>query len=200
MAPKKRKIRARPKSPARTRKKSVKKKTRKRSQGHVGREHPELVGLGLVALGLFLASILWAGWDGGIVGGAIADGFLAAIGWASYTVPLALLAVGSLMVGRSELMQFRPFRAGEVLAATGLVVTLGADHGGWVGKTVSHGLALLLGGTGTAIVGATALVFGALLLSGASLGAILRRSGRAVRSAATTQKRRRHKVVPSNSL
>jgi DNA segregation ATPase FtsK/SpoIIIE, S-DNA-T family len=192
MAPKKRKTKARPKSPAR-----VKKKTRKRRPA-AAQQHPELAGVGLVALGIFLVSILWAGWDGGIVGGAIADAFLGTIGWAAYAAPLAFLAVGGLMVGRSALMQFRPFRAGELLTGVGLLVTLGADHGGWVGKTVSHGLALLLGGTGTAIVGATALVFGGLLLSGASLGAILRRSGRAVRTAATRP--RRHRIVPSNSL
>jgi S-DNA-T family DNA segregation ATPase FtsK/SpoIIIE len=183
MAPKKRKPKARPKSPARVKKKTGAKRPRSHQQ------HPELVGLGLVAFGLFLASILWAGWDGGVVGGGIADGFLAAVGWASYAAPPALAAVGGLMVARSALVRFRPFRAGELLSAVGLVVVLGADHGGWVGKTISHALALLLGGTGTAIVGATMLVFGALLLSGASLGALLRRSGRAVRTAAVHKRR-----------
>jgi S-DNA-T family DNA segregation ATPase FtsK/SpoIIIE len=182
MTRKKRTTRARPKTPARVKKR---KKTR---SGH--QHHPELIGLGLVALGLFLASMLWVGWDGGLVGGMIADGFLGVIGWAAYALPLAFVAVGGLMVGRSSLVEFRPFRAGEILTAAGLLVTLGADHGGWVGKTVSHGLALLLGGTGTAIVGGLTLVAGALLLSGASLGAILRRSGRAVKTAARSQRPR----------
>jgi DNA segregation ATPase FtsK/SpoIIIE, S-DNA-T family len=193
MAPKKRTSKARPKSPSRVRKTKKTRKTRSRAHQH----HPELVGLGLVALGLFLASILWAGWDGGLVGGGVADGFRSVIGWAAYATPPALVGIGGLMVGKSALVEFRPFRAGEILSAVGLVVTLGADHGGWVGRTLSHGLALLLGGTGTAIVGATTLVFGALLLSGASLGAILRRSGHAMRKVAQKQRPRRPRTTVS---
>jgi S-DNA-T family DNA segregation ATPase FtsK/SpoIIIE len=185
MAPTKRKTTARPKSPARVKKRKAK-KTR---AGH--QHHPELLGLGLVALGLFLASILWFGWDGGLVGGGLADGFLSFMGWASYAMPLAFVAVGGLMVTRSALVEFRPFRAGEVLTALGLVVALGADHGGWVGKTLSHGLGALLGGTGTFMAGVMALLVGALLLSGASLGAILRASGHKVRTTAATQRRPR---------
>jgi S-DNA-T family DNA segregation ATPase FtsK/SpoIIIE len=171
---------ARPKTGSRTTAK------KKRKTGH--QPHPELIGLGLVALGLFLASILWFGWDGGLIGGGIADGFRSFVGWAAYLTPFAFVAVGGLMVGRSALVEFRPFRAGELLTIAGLVITLGADHGGWLGRTISHGLALLLGGTGTAIVGALTLLAGALLLSGASLGAILRASGHKVRTAAQAQR------------
>src|SRR4051812_20314960 len=181
----------RPKRPSRVRKKKAARKPRARAspQRQPHRHHPELVGVGLVAVGLFLASVLWFGWNGGLVGGAVADGFLAAAGWAAYAVPLAAIAVGGLMVARSELVRFRPFRAGEILTAVGLVVTLGAAHGGWVGETISHALAALLGGPGTAIAGATTLLLGALLLSGASLGAIMRGSGRAVRTAAKRRPR-----------
>jgi S-DNA-T family DNA segregation ATPase FtsK/SpoIIIE len=185
MAPTKRKPAARPKSPARVKKR----KAKKARSGHQHR--PELVGLGLLALGLFLASILWFGWNGGLVGGGVADGFRSFMGWASYVMPLAFVAVGGLMVARSALVEFRPFRAGELLTALGLVVALGSDHGGWVGKTLSHALGALIGGTGTFIAGVLALLAGALLLSGASLGAILRASGHKVRSAAKTQRRPR---------
>jgi S-DNA-T family DNA segregation ATPase FtsK/SpoIIIE len=185
MAPTKRKPTARPKSPARVKKR----KAKKVRSGHQHR--PELVGLGLVALGLFLASILWFGWNGGLVGGGVAGGFRSFMGWASYVMPLAFVAVGGLMVARSALVEFRPFRAGELLTALGLVVALGSDHGGWVGKTLSHALGALIGGTGTFIAGVLALLAGALLLSGASLGAILRASGHRMRSAAQTQRRPR---------
>jgi S-DNA-T family DNA segregation ATPase FtsK/SpoIIIE len=188
MAPRKRKSKLRPKTPSRVKKRKPAKKTR----AGAGQNHSELAGLGLVALGVFLASILWFGWDGGVVGGAIADAFLDVIGWAAYVTPLAFVAVGALMVGRSALVSFRPFRTGEILAAVGLVIALGADHGGGVGRHLSHALATLLGGTGTTILGALALVAGALMISGASLGAILRRSGRALRAAAETRRRERH--------
>ena len=45
------------------------------------------------------------------------------------------------------------------------------------------GLAKLLGSTGALLVGVTALLAGGLLLSGASYGALLRRSHHAVRRA-----------------
>ena len=64
------------------------------------------------------------------------------------------------------------------------MLTLGQSEGGYVGTVIGGGLGLALGGTGVAIVGVLALLVGALLLTGASLGAILRSSGRAVHRAA----------------
>src|SRR3954451_20034306 len=74
--------------------------------------HPELWGLGLVALGLFLGSVVYAGWNGGYVGGALADGFHALLGAATYLLPVAFVVIGALMVVRSALVDFRPFRTG----------------------------------------------------------------------------------------
>ena len=50
---------------------------------------------------------------------------------------------------------------------------------------------LLVGSTGTTIIGVLALVIGTLLLSGASAGALVRRSGHAVRRAHTRARRAR---------
>jgi S-DNA-T family DNA segregation ATPase FtsK/SpoIIIE len=179
-------------------------KTRKRATksapGTVWAQHhrPELVGLALVALGVFLVSVLWLGWNGGVAGGAVADGFRRFLGWAAYPLPVAFVAVGCLTVARSALVSFRPFRAGEALALLGLLLTLGGGHGGWLGRQLAHGLGLAIGSTGTTIVGVLALLAGALLLSGASLGAILRRSGHVVRAAAS-QKRRPNRASTAAS-
>ncbi len=151
--------------------------------------HPELWGLGMAAIGLFLAAVLYLGWNGGVVGAKLADGLDAVVGAASYVLPLALIAIGLLMVGRSSLVDFRPFRTGLVVGALGLMVTLGAGHGGKVGNVLGGGLAHLLGTTGATLVGLTLLVAGALLLSGASAGAILRRSGTALKGASTKARR-----------
>src|SRR5512133_2844469 len=48
-----------------------------------GHQHPELIGLGLVALGVFLGFVVWAGWNGGYVGGWIGDGLDALVGSAT---------------------------------------------------------------------------------------------------------------------
>ena len=40
-------------------------KRKKQAQKKRGHHHPELIGLGLVALGVFLGAVVWAGWNGG---------------------------------------------------------------------------------------------------------------------------------------
>ena len=163
--------------------KRVKERT-KRNRKPRGHQHPELIGLGLVALGIFLAAVLWAGWNGGYVGGWISDGLDELIGSAAFGLPAALAIVGSLMVARSDLVDVRPFRTGLIVISLGLMLTLGRDQGGYLGTVLGGGLGLALGGTGVAIVGVLALLAGALLVTGASAGAIVRRSGRVVHQAA----------------
>ncbi len=70
------------------------------------------------------------------------------------------------------------------MLAFGLMITLGQDQGGYIGRVLGGGLALALGGTGVAIVGVLTLLAGGLLVTGASAGAMLRNSGRAVHRAA----------------
>jgi S-DNA-T family DNA segregation ATPase FtsK/SpoIIIE len=152
-------------------------------------QHPELWGLGLVALGTFLASVVYAGWNGGYVGGALADGFHAILGAATYLLPVAFVAVGGLMVVRSELVDFRPFRSGMVLVVCGLMLALGRDQGGYFGQMLGGAVGVAIGATGSTILGILLLVVGALLLSGASLGAILRSTGHQVHQHVRRQKR-----------
>jgi len=183
MAKRRKKRTLRPRVPSR-----VKKRTRKGRKVR-SEQHHELVGLGLLALGVFLASILYLGWSGGMVGGGIADGFAGAIGAAAYVAPMAFLVVGALMVARSELIDVRPFRTGLAVTSFGLLATLGDKHGGALGRGLEKLFGLLVGSTGTMIVGVLALVIGTLLLSGASAGALVRRSGHAVRRAHSRARR-----------
>ena len=170
----------------RTLKPRVPARVKRKKRGHKGHghQHPELIGLGLVALGLFLGSVIWAGWNGGYVGLWIAEGLDAVIGSASWGLPAALAIVGGLMVARSDLVDVRPFRMGLAVLAFGLMITLGKDQGGYIGSVLGGGLGLALGGTGVAIVGVLTLLAGGLLVTGASAGAMLRNSGRAVHRAA----------------
>src|SRR6059058_666318 len=166
----------RPRVPARIRKKGRKGKPK-------SEQHLELTGLGLLALGVFLASILYLGWSGGMIGGGIADIFTGGIGAAAYVAPVAFVIVGALMVARSALVDVRPFRTGLAVTSFGLLLALGSGHGGAIGAGLATMFGLLLGNTGTTIVGVFALVIGALLLSGASAGALVRGSGHAVKRA-----------------
>jgi DNA segregation ATPase FtsK/SpoIIIE, S-DNA-T family len=174
MAKRRKRRTLRPRTPSRV-------KRRKAARGH---QHPELIGLGLVAAGIFLALVLYLGWDGGQVGGWIADGLRDLLGSAAYALPLGAIVVGGLMIGRSELVDVRPFRTGVLIASAGLLLVLGSEWGGHAGSALEAVSSRLLGDTGALILGSTALVFGALLVTGASLGALLRHSGSAVRRAA----------------
>ncbi|HLM35690.1 MAG TPA: DNA translocase FtsK 4TM domain-containing protein [Gaiellaceae bacterium] len=180
MATKRRPAKPRTKTPARVRKRAA---TRKSSRGRGGRarshHNGELAGLALVALGVFLACVLWFG----LSGGPIADALTSVVGSAAYIAPVVLLPLGGLMVARSALVDVRPFRLGLAVALGGLMLTLGDAHGGDVGSLLETLVAKGLGTTGATILGVTLAVAGVLFLTGASLGAILRRSGHAVRTA-----------------
>ena len=104
--PRKRKRKLRPKLPSRVKKTRTKRSARARNQ------HPELWGLGSVALGLFLGAVLYFGWNGGYVGGWLGDGLDRLVGDAKYVVPVALAVLGALVVTRSALVDVRPFRTG----------------------------------------------------------------------------------------
>jgi len=159
--------------------------------------HPELWGLGIVALGAFLASVVYVGWNGGYVGRALADGLDAVVGKATWVLPALLVVLGCLMVARSALVDVRPFRTGLAVLAVGLMIALGKDEGGYLGRALGGGVGVALGATGSTILGALLLLVGALLLTGASLGAILRRSGRGVKTAAAKARRPRRRQQPT---
>jgi S-DNA-T family DNA segregation ATPase FtsK/SpoIIIE len=188
MARKKRPHKVRPKTPSR-----VKKRTRRQASAR-GHQHPELIGLGLAAFGLFMGSVLWVGWNGGYVGRAIGDGLVAFFGGTAYALPVACTAVGALMVAKSDLPRFGPFRTGLGVTAFGLALALGRAHGGYLGRGLEAALGRLIGTTGTHLLGGFLLLAGGLLISGASAGAFLRGSGHAFRRAARSRPARRRAV------
>jgi S-DNA-T family DNA segregation ATPase FtsK/SpoIIIE len=194
MARRRKKRTLRPRLPSRVKKQKTKKKGGAKGE----QQHHELVGLGSVALGLFLASIIYLGWSGGVVGGWIADLFTGAIGAAAYPAPVAFVTVGALMVTRNALVDVRPFRTGLAVTTFGLLTALGSAHGGAIGRGLHTLFGTLLGGTGTTILGSLALLIGTLLLSGASAGALVRRSGHAVKRAHSRARRARaHEPLPA---
>ena len=89
--------------------------------------HLDLIGLGLVAVGVFLAFPLYLRWDGGEAGQAIVDGLTWAVGRVAWATPVALVAAGALLVMRPVLPAgVRPFRAGALcLSASCLGLAVG---------------------------------------------------------------------------
>jgi S-DNA-T family DNA segregation ATPase FtsK/SpoIIIE len=195
MARKRRPKHLRPKAPARIRKTKRARRTR-------GRQHPELVGLGLLALGLFLAVVLWLEWDGGIVGEKIDGGLESIVGGARLALPLFLAVVGGLLVARAELVDMRPFRTGLLTLGVGVMTVLGEERGGAIGRGLDTIFSRLIGETGTTILGVFLVVAGGILVSGASLGALLRHSAHAARRTAHVARRsvERVRIAPEPAV
>ncbi|HXV57432.1 MAG TPA: DNA translocase FtsK [Gaiellaceae bacterium] len=163
-----------------------KKRRTRKQQGHA--QH-ELLGLGLLCAGLFLAFVTWLEGNGGIVGTTIADWLDALLGTARMGVPVVLVALGALMVARASLVDVKPFRTGLVLLSVGALMLLGEERGGAAGLALDAVFGRLLGGTGMFILGLFLCWAGALLLTGASLGALLRRSATVARDTAVAARR-----------
>ncbi len=172
--------RPRPKTPARVTKR---KRKRARNQSH----DIELIGLGLIAIGIFFSCVLWFGLNGG----PVTSGARSVLGWAAYLLPVALLPIGVLLITRSSLVEVGPFRLGVGVALVGLMLALGASHGGWIGRQFEALVSRGIGTTGSTILGVLLTVAGVLFLTGASLGALLRSSGHAVRDASARVRRER---------
>src|SRR5262245_373699 len=150
--------------------------------------HRDLIGLGLVAAGLFFAFLVYFGWDGGRAGSQAVEGMRWLLGAGHYLVPVALVAAGAILMLRPVLPAVRPFRSGAICVF--LAVTLGLaagtigpggarpdwwnahwvkTRGGMVGETLDWGIDTAFGSVGAHIVAIFLFVAGVLLLTGASV-------------------------------
>src|SRR3954470_12619683 len=162
---------------------------------HLEQRQLDLIGLGVVALAAFLAFVFYLGWDGGKVGQALADGLIYLFGGVGYLAPVAMLAVGAVLVLRPMLPSVQPFKAGGVCLLTALMLGLaghsfglGPDppahhgtfdpawykhHGGLVGDALWWVASSLFSGFGADIVFLFLMAAGLLLLTGASIAGIV---------------------------
>jgi DNA segregation ATPase FtsK/SpoIIIE, S-DNA-T family len=151
--------------------------------------HLDLIGLGLVALGVFLAFPLYLHWDGGEAGQAVVDGLTWAVGRVAWATPVALVASGVLLVMRPVLPAgVRPFRAGALCllasACLGLAVgTLGFgpgegapvdERGGHLGQVMADAATRLFSDVGAHIIAVFLFCAALLLLTGATVAGVLR--------------------------
>ena len=100
----------------------------------------DLIGLGLIALGAFLATVLYFGWAGGKVGAGMSDGLRFAFGAIAYVVPVAVIAAGAILVLRPVLPTTRPFLPGALCLFAALTLALAAGTLGLGPEGVRHGL------------------------------------------------------------
>ncbi|HEY3766744.1 MAG TPA: DNA translocase FtsK 4TM domain-containing protein [Gaiellales bacterium] len=165
---------------------------RKRAPSRSARQQrTDLVGGGLLALGAFLGFVEYLGWDGGVVGAKIDTGLHLVIGRAGAVVPPLLVAVGAGIFLRSPLTRLRPLRTGTLVCLATLVLALSTTdtavaehHGGLAGAYARIGLNGLVGPIGVSILVVLGALVGIVLVTGASLGVLMRSSGRHVARAA----------------
>jgi S-DNA-T family DNA segregation ATPase FtsK/SpoIIIE len=163
--------------------------------------HLDLIGLALVAVGVFLAFPLYLRWEGGEAGQAIVDGLTWGIGRVAWATPVALVVAGVLLVMRPALPAgVRPFRAGALCllgaACLGLAVgTLGvgpgdgapvAERGGHLGQAMADGATRLFSEVGAHILAVFLFCAALLLLTGATVAGVLRATGEQVVETART--------------
>jgi DNA segregation ATPase FtsK/SpoIIIE, S-DNA-T family len=163
--------------------------------------HLDLLGLGLVACGVFLAFPLYLRWDGGAAGGAVVDGLALGVGALRYGAPIAVIAAGAILVMRPVLPSVRPFRSGGICLVIGLALMLAAgtlglgpsterhgfwhepflrDRGGYLGELLFYAGSNLVGTIGTHILALFFLLAAVLLLTGASVAGVLKATGAGV--------------------
>jgi S-DNA-T family DNA segregation ATPase FtsK/SpoIIIE len=161
----------------------------------IEQRHLDLIGLGLAAVGVFLAFPLYLGFQGGAAGEGTVHGLTWAVGRVAWAAPVALVAAGTLLVLRPVLPAgVRPFRAGALclLASACLALAVGTlglgpgdaapvgERGGHLGEVIADGATRLFSDVGAHILAVFLFLAALLLLTGATVAGVLRATGEQV--------------------
>jgi len=176
------------------------------------RHRRELAAIACVAVGVFLAFVLYLGWDGGSLGRWLGDVARWLVGVLAFALPLLLGFAAYLLVADEESRPRRGITWGVAFIVAGLALAAAADafgvfsgerpvalfrdaymsaHGGLLGEAEWAALSPFVGRVGVDVLVVALLFAGVLLITGSSLqqwGAHSRqgvaKAGRAARSQA----------------
>ncbi|RJQ45241.1 MAG: DNA translocase FtsK [Gaiellales bacterium] len=182
-----------------------------RKRGNDLRHLRELGGLALIALGVFLAFVVYLGWSGGLVGSALETGLRFMFGILSFLAPPAFVALGAWLIFPEMPRGPVGLQVGVGLLAAALFLIAGANtfsilgsgagHGGFfsidnfpgrgglVGETLYWLTASLVGDIGSTVAAVFLLLAAAFLITGASVRTVLLHSGLGARRAAARARR-----------
>jgi S-DNA-T family DNA segregation ATPase FtsK/SpoIIIE len=169
--------------------------------------HYDVIGLFLIAAAVYLAFVLYLGWDGGRVGHWVDRGLANGFGQVEYVVPIAVAAWGAALISRPSIEAPSALNAGGILILAALLLAFAAqtaglgpdrphrhdyfqqkfmlEHGGAIGESLYWASTSLFQRLGAHILVLLMFVSGALLLTQTTLASIFARTGQAVRSAGT---------------
>jgi DNA segregation ATPase FtsK/SpoIIIE, S-DNA-T family len=159
----------------------------------------DILGLALMACGIFMGFVLYGDWNGGHAGHGLAIALGWTLGRARVLAPVAIAVGGGSLLMRPVLPALRPLRAGAAcvfasvtlaLAAGTLGVSSGAGratqawssahlqtHGGIAGQALYEVSHRLVQSVGVDILVVFLLLTGVILLTGASLASAIRATG-----------------------
>ncbi len=163
----------------------------------------DVIGLALIAVGVFLAFVLWGGGNGGRAGHGLAVALGWGVGRARGLAPIALVVGGGALLLRPVWPALRPLRTGAICLSASIVLALAAGtlgvssgperssagqagswssaflqaHGGVAGEALYQASHRLVQSLGVDILVIFLFLVGVTLLTGASLAAAIRATG-----------------------
>jgi DNA segregation ATPase FtsK/SpoIIIE, S-DNA-T family len=167
--------------------------------------HLDLIGLGLIAIAVYLACVLYVGWDGGPVGDSLAGALADLTGRVAYLVPIAVAGWGVTLMLRPIIKAPAAVNAGAILLLASLLLAFAAQtiglgpshparhgyfhepfysvHGGILGEGLYWAATSLFHRLGAQILAVLLFVCGLLLITQTTVSSLLTRAGRVARSA-----------------
>ena len=167
--------------------------------------HLDVIGLSLIALGLFLSLVLYLGWEGGSLGGGLVDAMTFTLGKVAWVIPVSLFIAGGVLIARPMMPAVRPLRTGAICLGAGLLLLFAAqtagigperplrpeffdpdwvdEHGGMVGEGLYWVTNTLFQRVGSHIIAVLLLLAGGLLITGTSIATAIASSRRAIAQA-----------------
>ena len=164
--------------------------------------HVDLIALGLITAGIFLAGVSYLHWAGGTLGHGTLTVLRFLVGELGYAVPVGLIVAGALMLARELRPAARPVRTGVCCLVTAVTLALaagtlgigpGALHagafwhagaferrGGVIGQAEFWLAGHLLSNVGASILAAFLFIAGVILVTGAGVAGIVRATGTGV--------------------
>jgi DNA segregation ATPase FtsK/SpoIIIE, S-DNA-T family len=192
----------RKRAPSKRAKRSLMAKRPSLSLPHLEPHHIDILGLAMIAVGIFLAGVAYLGWSGGTLG----DGAIRAIrfvfGRLGDVVPAAMVVGGALVLLRELRPPGRPMRTGIIVLSAAIMLALAAGtlglgpgrapaalawhpasfeaRGGIIGQVEFWVSASLISSVGSQILAVFMLLAGAILISGATIANLMRATGAGV--------------------
>jgi DNA segregation ATPase FtsK/SpoIIIE, S-DNA-T family len=167
--------------------------------------HLDLIGMGSIAIAVYLGCVLYVGWDGGPVGDSLSSALADATGRVAYLVPVAIAGWGVALMLRPIMKAPAAVNAGAILLLASLLLAFAAQtlglgpshparhgyfdqpfysvHGGVLGEALYWAATSLFHRLGAQILAVLLFVCGLLLITQTTVSSVLSRAGRVARTA-----------------